>query len=234
MSTPTPPGPPSDSPSEPPSGPKPDLSYLAPSGARPGPPSFALRWQRREPPLPAAAVLAVGDTVPALAAATRDRLLGGARLAVLADDGPLQDDGPLPGTVAPPDAVAVPGALGVPAAVDVPAADRTPAPVGRPADGGPPAPPGPRALPAAPPLLLVLGAEEDLPWADGARYLGLYAGLLVPTTARPGPAPALWRRALGAAEGQLCVLVPGRALVADPPPPATPAALEPYTGSTAR
>ncbi|GHH80900.1 hypothetical protein GCM10018781_62340 [Kitasatospora indigofera] len=238
MSTPTPPGPPfgapSDSPSEPPAGPKPGLSHLAPSGARPGPPSFALRWERREPPLPAAAVLAVGDTVPALAAATRDRLLGGARLAVLADDGPLQDDGPPADTLAPPAAVAVPGASGVPAAGDMPAAARTPAPVGRPDGGGPPAPPGPRALPAAPPLLLVLGAEEDLPWADGARYLGLDAGLLVPTTARPGPAPALWRRALGAAEGRLCVLVPGHALVADPPPPATPAALEPYTGRTAR
>ncbi|MET9618717.1 hypothetical protein [Kitasatospora indigofera] len=224
MTTLTPSGPPSDSPSEAPPG----LSHLAPSGARPGPPSFALRWERREPPLPAAAVLAVGDTVPALAAATRDRLLGGARLAVLADDGPLQDDGPLPDAVEPPDAVALPGASGVTAAVQVPA------PVSRPAAGGPPALPGSRTLPATPRLLLVLGAEEDLPWADGARYLGLDAGLLVPTTARPGPAPALWRRALGASDGRLCVLVPGHALVADPPPPATPAALEPYTGSTAR
>ncbi|MFD0351131.1 hypothetical protein ACFQ0M_44070 [Kitasatospora aburaviensis] len=116
-------------------------------------------------PLPAAAVLALGDAVPALAAAARERLRAGARLGVLLDDDP--------------------------------------------------------GLPAADHALLVLGAEADLPWADGARYLGRDAGLLVPTTARPGPAAALWRRALGAVEGQLCALVPGRALVADPPPPLT-------------
>ncbi|MFI7354959.1 hypothetical protein ACIBTP_13525 [Streptomyces avidinii] len=138
------------------------------------PPSFPLRWERREPPLPAAAVLAVGDAVPGLAAAALERVRDGARLGVLADDGP-----------------------------DLPAADRA---------------------------LLVLGAEADLPWADGARYLGRDAGLLVPTTARPAPAAALWRRALGAAEGQLCVLVPGRALVADPPAQVTsPDALDAFT-----
>ncbi|MFJ2775487.1 hypothetical protein [Kitasatospora sp. NPDC087315] len=133
------------------------------------PPLFPLRWERCEPPLPAAAVLALGPDVPALAAATRERLTGGARLGAVADDG----------------------------------------------------------------ALLVLGAEDDLPWADGARYLGRDAGLLVPTTARPRPAAALWRTALGARDGQLCVLLPGHALVADPPPPTTdPAALEPYTRST--
>ncbi|WP_405363147.1 hypothetical protein OG535_36860 [Kitasatospora sp. NBC_00085] len=160
------------------------------------PPAFPLRWERREPPLPAAAVLALGDAVPALAAATRDRLRAGARLGVLADGPPPADAVPTAGGP-----VAAPGVLSDPGAV----------------------------------ALLVLGSEADLPWADGARYLGRDAGLLVPTTARPGPAAALWRRALGAGDGQLCVLVPGHALVADPPPPvASPDALEPYTRSAHR
>ncbi|MFJ4859401.1 hypothetical protein [Streptomyces sp. NPDC088748] len=153
------------------------MTAAQPSAPTPAPtpaPSFPLRWERREPPLPAAAVLAVGDAVPGLAAAALARVRNGARLGVLADDGP-----------------------------GLPAADRA---------------------------LLVLGAEADLPWADGARYLGRDAGLLVPTTARPAPAAPLWRRALGAAEGQLCVLVPGRALVADPPAPVTsPDALDAFT-----
>ncbi|MGW6915339.1 bpX5 domain-containing protein [Kitasatospora sp. NPDC054939] len=140
-------------------------SAVPASAVPPAPaPAFPLRWERREPPLPAAAVLALGDALPALAAATRTRLLAGARLAVLADDA----------------------------------------------------------------ALLVLGAAAELPWADGARYLGRDADLLVPTTARPLPAaPALWRSALGARPGLLCALVPGHALVADPPPPAIdPAALD--------
>ncbi|MFD0274000.1 hypothetical protein ACFVHB_08795 [Kitasatospora sp. NPDC127111] len=182
------------------------------------PPSFPLRWERREPPLPAVAVLALGDAVPALAAATRDGLLDGARLAVLADDGPLPDDSPLPADGPLPDGPAPHDGL--------PPHDSPPPHHGVPPHLG--APPAQR-------LLLVLGAEDELPWADGARYLGRDAGLLVPTTARPGPAAALWRRALGAADGQLCVLVPGHALVADPPPPVdSPAALEPYTRSAAR
>ncbi|MFD5465081.1 hypothetical protein ACFWIQ_19965 [Kitasatospora sp. NPDC127059] len=115
----------------------------------------ALRWERREPPLEPAAVLALGSAVPALAAATRDRLAAGHRLAVAAD-----------GTA-----------------------------------------------------LLVLGEAPDLPWADGSRYLGGEDGVLVPTTARPRPGAALWRAALGAEEGQLCVLVPGHALVGDRPVP---------------
>ncbi|GAA2796692.1 hypothetical protein RMN57_35700 [Kitasatospora sp. CM 4170] len=144
---------------------RPGSHHRAVDGPSTRPPAFPLHWERREPPLPAAAVLALGDAVPALAAAARERLRAGARLGVLLDDDP--------------------------------------------------------GLPAADHALLVLGAEADLPWADGARYLGRDAGLLVPTTARPGPAAALWRRALGAVEGQLCALVPGRALVADPPPPLT-------------
>ncbi|MFJ8039868.1 hypothetical protein ACIRBX_05030 [Kitasatospora sp. NPDC096147] len=142
-------------------------------------PPVALRWERREPPLPPVAVLAVGDAVPRLARAARERVRAGARLAVLADDGP-----------------------------GLPAADRA---------------------------LLLLGAEPDLPWADGARYLGQDAGLLTPTAARPAPAAALWRRALGAAEGGICVLVPGRVLVADRPPVPldSPEALDPVAGPTA-
>ncbi|MEV6979532.1 hypothetical protein [Kitasatospora sp. NPDC093806] len=136
-------------------------------GAPPaGVPAVPLRWERREPPLTPAAVLAVGDAVPALAAATRERLADGARLGVLADDD----------------------------------------------------------------VLLVLGAETDLPWSDGARYLGRDGELLVPTTARPLPAAPLWRAALGAAPGELCVLTPDHALVAPVPAPATdPEALTPYT-----
>ncbi|MFJ9846545.1 hypothetical protein ACIRYZ_40155 [Kitasatospora sp. NPDC101155] len=114
-----------------------------------------LRWERREPPLEAVAVLALGSAVPALAAATRSRMRAGGRLAVAADEN----------------------------------------------------------------ALLVLGEAADLPWADGARYLGPDSGVLVPTTARPQPSASLWRAALGATETQLCVLVPGHALVTDPPAP---------------
>ncbi|MER7757527.1 hypothetical protein [Kitasatospora sp. NPDC097643] len=126
----------------------------------------ALRWERREPPLPAAAVLALGADVPALAAATRDLILAGHRLSVAAAD-------------------------------DF--------------------------------ALLVVGAEAALPWVDGARYLGLDGGLLVPTTARPWPAASLWRSALRVRESQLGVLVPGHALVTEiPVPVGDPAVLEPY------
>ncbi|MFJ3788736.1 hypothetical protein [Kitasatospora sp. NPDC090091] len=166
------------SPADPHDSARPDAHHRADVGPSARPPAFPLRWERREPPLPAAAVLALGDAVPALAAAARERLRTGARLGVLVDDDP--------------------------------------------------------SLPAAERALLVLGPEADLPWADGARYLGRDAGLLVPTTARPGPAAALWRRALGAAEGRLCALVPGRALVADPPPPLTsPDALDALAGLAA-
>ncbi|WP_369182031.1 hypothetical protein [Streptomyces sp. Y1] len=132
--------------------------------------TLRLRWERREPPLSAAAVLALGPAVPALAAATRDRLRAGHRLSAATD-----------GTA-----------------------------------------------------LLVLGPADDLPWADGAHYLGLDGRLLVPTTARPLPAADLWRSALGAADGQLCALVPGHGLVADVPPPLTdPEALAALLGGAA-
>ncbi|WP_371501550.1 hypothetical protein OG871_32015 [Kitasatospora sp. NBC_00374] len=126
------------------------------------PPGAPLQWHRREPPLPAAAVLALGPAVPALARATAERLAGGAALRAVADEQSL----------------------------------------------------------------VVLGAGADLPWADGVRYLGRDGGTLLPTTACPTPAPALWRQALAPGDGLLLVLVPGLALVADlPTGPPDPAAL---------
>ncbi|WP_328330306.1 hypothetical protein OHA70_08390 [Kribbella sp. NBC_00382] len=61
--------------------------------------------------------------------------------------------------------------------------------------------------------LVVLG--EELPWADGAIYLGWDSGVLVPTTVVPSPPVALLRSALP--EGELVVLLPDRVLVADAP-----------------
>ncbi|GAA1934494.1 hypothetical protein [Kitasatospora viridis] len=89
--------------------------------------------------------------------------------------------------------------------------------------------------------LVVLGEPDDLPWAEGVRYLGWDGGVLVPTTARPWPAAALWREALmpDAASADapssdvphLVVLLPGTALVAElPTRPADPAALDRVTG----
>lgn len=39
--------------------------------------------------------------------------------------------------------------------------------------------------------LIVVGEEADLPWADGATYLGWDSTLLVPTTIEPVPRTAL-------------------------------------------
>lgn len=44
--------------------------------------------------------------------------------------------------------------------------------------------------------VVVLGAADDLPWVDGARYLGWDAGALVPTTHEPVPSTSLWRAAV--------------------------------------
>jgi hypothetical protein len=63
--------------------------------------------------------------------------------------------------------------------------------------------------------LVVLGAGTDLPWADGAIYLGWDSGLLVPTTLAPAPAAGLLRAALPR-EG-LVSLVPDRVLVSPLP-----------------
>ena len=43
---------------------------------------------------------------------------------------------------------------------------------------------------------LVLGAEPDLPWADGVTYLAWQEGLLLATTVRTTPSPELFRSAL--------------------------------------
>lgn len=70
--------------------------------------------------------------------------------------------------------------------------------------------------------LVVLG--QELPWADGAIYLGWDSGVLVPTTAEPTPPVALLRGALP--EGELVVLLPDQVLVSDAPVrPADPALL---------
>jgi hypothetical protein len=44
--------------------------------------------------------------------------------------------------------------------------------------------------------LLVLGATEDLPWAEGVTYLGWDAGVLVPTTVACDPPADLVHRAV--------------------------------------
>jgi hypothetical protein len=84
------------------------------------------------------------------------------------------------------------------------------------------------ASPADGGCLLVLGAAEELPWADGARYLGRDGRALVPTTAEPYPCAALWHTALtaGGQPDRLVVLLPERALIAsEPATVADPAAL---------
>jgi hypothetical protein len=68
--------------------------------------------------------------------------------------------------------------------------------------------------------IVVLGAEPDLPWADGAAYLGWDAGLLVPTTSRPWPPADLLREAVRHRTGSvagLVVLLPDRLLVSPMP-----------------
>lgn len=63
--------------------------------------------------------------------------------------------------------------------------------------------------------LVVLGDRADLPWADGAIYVGWDSGLLVPTTSAPTPPAGLLRGALP--RSGLLVLLPGRLLMSDPP-----------------
>jgi hypothetical protein len=69
--------------------------------------------------------------------------------------------------------------------------------------------------------LLVLGAADDLPWADGCTFVGADGPLLVPTTRRAQPHPDLVAAALrGPAVGALVVLLEDAALVT--PTPARP------------
>lgn len=62
-----------------------------------------------------------------------------------------------------------------------------------------------------------LGETVDLPWADGAVYLGWEGGLLVPTAVRPTAPPDLLRRAIGRPRDELVVLLPGSILHASQP-----------------
>lgn len=63
--------------------------------------------------------------------------------------------------------------------------------------------------------IVVLGAAIDLPWADGAMYLGRDSGVLIPTTLVPSPPASLLREVLPSAS--LTVLVPGHVALADMP-----------------
>jgi hypothetical protein len=74
---------------------------------------------------------------------------------------------------------------------------------------------------ADPEYLVVLGAEADLPWADGARYLGWDGSALTLTTHRVLPAADLWREAAIAEDGSdsrsLVVVLPEQILVSEMP-----------------
>ena len=69
---------------------------------------------------------------------------------------------------------------------------------------------------AAPELLVILGASADLPWVDGAVYLGKDAAapsLLLPTTREPSVPLPLVERAFARAAGA----PPPLAILLDPP-----------------
>lgn len=73
--------------------------------------------------------------------------------------------------------------------------------------------------------VVVLGMAEDLPWVDGARYLGWDGGVLVPTTHEPVPSTALWSAAVReavsgpdeSARPSVLVLLPGQVLRTEMP-----------------
>jgi hypothetical protein len=65
-------------------------------------------------------------------------------------------------------------------------------------------------------LVLAIGDAADLPWVDGAVWLGAEAGLLVPTTLEPTPEPHLVGRAVAksvGADAGWIVLTPDRIVV---------------------
>ena len=78
--------------------------------------------------------------------------------------------------------------------------------------------------------LIVLGEYAELPWADGATYLGWDSGVLVPTLAKPWPCADLLRDPLHRLAGQqagLIALLPGQVLVGPfPREPVDPARLD--------
>ncbi|MET8280602.1 hypothetical protein [Micromonospora sp. NPDC005174] len=79
--------------------------------------------------------------------------------------------------------------------------------------------------------LVVLGDRTDLPWADGAVYLGWDDGVLVPTLAEPWPCVDLLREPLRRRTAQpsgLIALLPGLVLAGPlPREPLDPARLTP-------
>jgi hypothetical protein len=85
-----------------------------------------------------------------------------------------------------------------------------------------------RACGGAGDWLIVLGEEDELPWADGATYLGWDSGVLTPTLVRPRPTPDLLREALRQLTGAqpLVALLPGVVLAGPlPREPVDPARL---------
>ena len=72
---------------------------------------------------------------------------------------------------------------------------------------------------AGPELLVVLGVAAELPWVDGAVYLGRDSdapALLLPTTREPSVPPVLAERAL-IARAQVLNAAPPLAVLLDPP-----------------
>jgi hypothetical protein len=66
--------------------------------------------------------------------------------------------------------------------------------------------------------LLLLGKTEDLPWVEGARYLGWDHGILVPTTHCPAVPMDLLARVLRRRyRAELIVLLPGEILTSTMP-----------------
>ncbi|MDQ2836081.1 MAG: hypothetical protein M3Y42_01075 [Actinomycetota bacterium] len=63
--------------------------------------------------------------------------------------------------------------------------------------------------------LLVLGPGSELPWVDGARYLGWQTGLLLPTTLTCTPPVSLIRTVLP--DAPLRVLLPEALLLSELP-----------------
>ncbi len=70
-------------------------------------------------------------------------------------------------------------------------------------------------------VLLVVGAETDLPWSDGAVYLGWDGGLLLPTTLHLVPSAAVIAPAARRCSepNDLVVVLPGQVLITKVPRP---------------